>query len=170
MNTEEIKIINLPPERWQDFKKVRIQALKNDPQAFGESVEDALKKSDELYRQRAKSGYDGIETWLVFAEAEKNTLVGMMGAYKKTETQANIFGVYVAPEFRGKGISKKLFLNLIDRIKTNDKITTLELMVNKKQTTALKLYESYGFKITGEESIKLGDGNIHQEFIMQKSI
>lgn len=30
-----IEITKLPPERWKDYKKLRLEALKNDARAFG---------------------------------------------------------------------------------------------------------------------------------------
>jgi len=39
---DNIKIIKLTPERWEEYKNLRLEALKNSPTAFASSYEDNI--------------------------------------------------------------------------------------------------------------------------------
>lgn len=162
----KIQIIRLPPGRWNEYKALRLRALKDDPQAFGSSYAKEVAYSDEKWQERTNDG-------VLFA-SNSNNLIGMMGIWQSQEDKesktANIFGVYVIPEFRGKGISKMLMQSLLDELKSNTSISKLKLTVNKNQLSAVKLYEAFGFKITGQEKAQLGDGNYYDEYLMEKNI
>jgi hypothetical protein len=41
MDADNITIGRLPPEKWQEYKALRLRALYDDPQAFSESFEKA---------------------------------------------------------------------------------------------------------------------------------
>ncbi len=161
-----IQIIKLPPERWNEYKTLRLRALKDDPQAFGSSYAKEVAYSDEKWREKTNDN--------VFFACNGNDLVGMMGIWQseddKNNKVANVFGVYVIPEFRGKGISKMLMQSLVEELKTSPNISKLKLTVNKDQVSAVKLYEAFGFKTMKEEKALLGDGNYYDEYLMEKDL
>jgi len=39
-----IEIKKLPPEKWQEYQKLRLDALLNDPIAFGSSYEEEISR------------------------------------------------------------------------------------------------------------------------------
>ena len=107
MGTDKIQIGRLPPEKWQEYKALRLRALHDDPQAFSEPFEKAVAYPNERWQQRTTEGYAGKVSLLVFA-SEGEQLVGMMGAFfpQHDPSVALIVGVYVVPEARGKGNRK----------------------------------------------------------------
>jgi len=62
------------------------------------------------------------------------------------EFVGNINDVYVLPEFRGKGIGKKLIAKSLNRLKVEG-VKAVRLTVLTKNEIAVKLYEKFGFKI-----------------------
>jgi ribosomal-protein-alanine N-acetyltransferase len=81
-----------------------------------------------------------------------------------------IVAVYTLPEFRGKNLSKELIERIINEAKKNG-ATTVSLMVNLMQESAVKLYEKMGFKtIKIEKDQKMGDGKVYDEYYMEKSL
>lgn len=100
-------------------------------------------------------------------------LVGMMVGYvsdrDNDKTTADIISVYVAPEVRGRGISKKLLENLLKELK-DDGITKTRLAVNKDQLPAFHLYQSFGFIVIGQEESIMADGLKHTELLMSKQL
>jgi len=54
--------------------------------------------------------------------------------------------VYVSPEFRGKGIGKKLVVESLNRLKVEG-VKAVRLTVLIENKPAVKLYEKFGFKI-----------------------
>ncbi len=168
MDTDNITIGKLPPEKWQEYKALRLRALRDDPHAFSEPFEKAVAYPDERWKQRAAEAYEGKESLIVFARAGEQ-LVGMVGAFFPPNeiSVAYIFGVYVVPEARGKGVAKQLLASLLHELKANPKIVTVKLSVNKEQLAAVKLYESFGFTVVGEENVQLGDGNYYDAHVME---
>ena len=76
----DIQIITrLPVERWRKYRELRLRALKTDPQAFGQSWEEAVKHPEERWRERLIDAAQG-KSWLVFAERD-GELIGMSGAF-----------------------------------------------------------------------------------------
>ncbi|MEM2102130.1 MAG: GNAT family N-acetyltransferase [Candidatus Bathyarchaeia archaeon] len=63
-----------------------------------------------------------------------------------SEFIGTINDVYVLPEFRGKGIGKKLVVRCLNRLKTEG-VKAVRLMVLTENEVAVKLYEKLGFKI-----------------------
>jgi ribosomal protein S18 acetylase RimI-like enzyme len=59
---------------------------------------------------------------------------------------------------------------VLDKIRRDSSIQAVQLTVNKEQIPAVKLYEKFGFQITGEESQKMGDGNEHTEYLMELAL
>lgn len=169
--SESVHIISLPKSRWMEYKNIRLEALREDPQAFGTSVSDAEQRPDFYWIDRIEDARKEQTDSMLFAEHE-GTIIGMLGAYfhKTPETQhsAHIWGVYVNSKFRGKGIGKRLMQAMIDKLTSLPDIQTVRLLVNKEQLPAVSLYKHLGFTIVGTEEFALGDGKLHQEYNMEK--
>lgn len=163
---ENIEIVTLQPQQWQKYKDLRLRALKEEPQAFSSTYEDSVKYPDSFWQGRLKQAYVGNSQWLLFAKQEDN-LVGMAGAYVADEKDAaNVVGVYVAKDVRGQGVSKKIIINLITRIKQNKSIKKLFVSVNPDQVAAFNLYKSLGFNIIRKDKMIFGDGKQHDSYEM----
>ncbi len=65
--------------------------------------------------------------------------------YKKPEQFAYLGFMYVLPEYRKKGINRKIIECLIDRVKKKN-ITEIQLDVYAKNKNALNAYKKFGFK------------------------
>lgn len=156
-----IEIVSLLPEDWQQYRDLRLRALKEEPQAFGSTYEDNSKHPDEYWQQRLEDTINKSTQWLVFARLN-GVLVGMVGAFTEKEPDnARVIAVYVTPDTRGKGISKMLMKELLARIKTNDNIKKITVDVNPEQEAALNLYKNSGFQIIKKYRMVLGDGKEH---------
>ncbi len=165
------EIITLTSESWYDFKNLRLNALKTDPQAFLSTFEKQSNYPDEKWRERLEIANEGIRSWILFAE-ENSQLVGMVGGYRSDDNlkdnSAEIWGVYVKPDKRGKGIAKALLKNIINTLSENPDISLIKLEVNIDQEVAKKLYEDLNFVITGTSNIILGDGKEHKVAAMER--
>ncbi len=168
----DIQILEPNAVSWEAYKKLRLKALKEEPQAFATQFKTEINTPDEEWEKRLKQYRDGKSDWMFFA-SNGLELVGMLGAYQtdkdKRQSSANIIAMFVSTEARGKGVSKLLMIRLLDRL-TKSFVTKVKLQVNKDQVAALKLYQSFGFKITGKENIILGDGKSHTEYDLEKEL
>lgn len=163
-----IIIKNLPKDRWQDYKKLRLQSLKNDPIAYGAKYEEEadLRRSfwtKDLIGKSDKKPY--------FVEIG-GKLVGMAGAkYAKHDNFshiAKIGAVYINKNYRRKGLGKMLLQEMVKDILQNKNIKKIKLTVNKTQKPAIVLYNSLGFKIVGtmRKEFKIS-GKYHDAYLME---
>ena len=154
--------------RWAEYKDLRLESLRTDPQASGSSYENTLLHPDVVWQGRLEAVIGSDKNWLLFAE-EESTLIGMIGASREDAT-ANVCSVHVAKPARGRGISKLLLAHVIDRITKSGPVESVQLTVNKDQTPALTLYRIFGFEIVSSEEALLGDGLMHTEYVLQKRL
>lgn len=77
--------------------------------------------------------------------------------------------IYLLADFRGKGISSRVFDFLEDYCK-NNKLKSIWLTVNKNNDRAVAVYKKRGFRITREQVTDIGDGFVMDDFIFEKTI
>ncbi|MEP7219612.1 MAG: GNAT family N-acetyltransferase, partial [Bacteroidota bacterium] len=101
---------------------------------------------------------------------DNGELIGLMGAHFPQETPdtAVIVMVFVRREKRGLGIGEMLLESLLQRLRGRPEIERAALTVNMAQTAAVALYTRFGFRTMGIEAGIMGDGNIHDEYVMEK--
>ena len=164
---ESISVVVLGPQDWRDLRAIRLEALRSEPAAYSSSYEETLARSDEHWQQRLASDHSVH----LLARAQSRP-IGMVGGYlgsdEGDESVAVVFGMYVAREYRGRGIGRLLLSSLIDRLSAFPQITTIRLGVTETQDPARALYESVGFQVIGktEEGIVV-DGRQVDELIME---
>jgi ribosomal protein S18 acetylase RimI-like enzyme len=165
-----MEIILLPPEQWQPYKEIRLEALKMEPQAFGSSYTTMLQQPDTFWQGRLAEAALRNGNWLLFAR-ENDRIIGMIGAFANLEQNTvSVISVYVTPQARGKGVSKALMRAILEEISQLKRFQSVSLTVNKIQAPALHLYQHFGFKITREEDALMGDGNTYTEYHMEKQL
>jgi ribosomal protein S18 acetylase RimI-like enzyme len=164
---ESISVVVLGPQDWRDLRAIRLEALRSEPAAYSSSYEETLARSDEHWQQRLASDHSVH----LLARAQSRP-IGMVGGYlgsdEGDESVAVVFGMYVAREYRGRGIGRLLLSSLIDRLSAFPQISTIRLGVTETQDPARALYESMGFQVIGktEEGIVV-DGRQVDELIME---
>ncbi len=173
-NQEEgFNIIKLKLLQWQDYKNIRLVALKSDPQAFLSSYEREAGWLDEKWMSRLQETFEP-GSWLLFAKTSSGELIGMIGGYRDSNDlvshTAQIWGVYVKQEHRGNGVAKALMKAILEEFNLVDDIDTAVLEVNTDQKSAKKLYEAFGFGVSKTYRQKLGDGLEHEISEMRKSL
>lgn len=172
---ENIKIIdNLSPDRWEEYKNLRLESLEDSPVAFGVSVDEDKTRTDAVWVEKLEKSIRGNTRFSVFAE-DQGKLVGLICAYVdplvKIKHTAHIASVYVNKAYRGSGVATKIMEGMINRIKSNKNINRLELMVVTTQEPAISLYKKFGFEIVGTVHKNLSlDGVYYDEHIMEKFI
>jgi ribosomal protein S18 acetylase RimI-like enzyme len=148
-----IEIRRLPTDRWKDFRKLRLRALKSDPSAYGSSYEEEVTLKEDEWKRRIKS-----TLFAMSGDEPIGMIVCWFNEGLKTRHTAEIYGFYVSPEHRGKGTGTKLFERAIALIRRNRGIIKVSLAVNPEQRIALRIYRKEGFVVTGrtEKELKVG--------------
>ena len=169
VDQDKIEIVTLPVSSWQEYKELRLRALKTDPQAFASSYQKEVAYPDTKWQERLQGAMDG-KSWIFFARLN-GKIAGMTGAYRDENDIKNhqvwIWGVYVNSEARRKGLAKSLMAKMLEELKKREDIDTVKVGVNLDQEPAKKLYEKFGFKPVETELLVLGDGLEHEESIME---
>jgi ribosomal protein S18 acetylase RimI-like enzyme len=175
MQSLPVEIIKLPPEDWRVYRQLRLEALRESPQAFGSTYQDQITRPDQFWISRLEEAQKGQESWLLFARTG-GKLVGMIGAYRKEASdgenpaqEVEIIAVYVTLSERGRGLSRLLMSAILGVLRENG-IQKAYLGVNENQIPAVRLYQSFGFRKIGTETRLLGDGAYHDEMFMVKDL
>lgn len=84
-----------------------------------------------------------------------NTLIGAAGLVRdekpKRQHIATIWGVYVTAAARQQGVGRRLVETAITTAGSWVGVESVQLTVSERATTALRLYESLGFRVWGHE-------------------
>lgn len=172
MDTRSVKLVALPPERWQEAKALRLEALQNEPAAFASSYADELAFPDEVWRKRLDTAYRREYNLTCYAERD-GALVGMAGAHwqnrEKLRHLASVYSMYVQPEQRRRGIARQLMRRLLGDLSALPQIEKVSLTVNAEFLPAISLYESLGFERAGRARRELkAAGRYYDLLYMEK--
>lgn len=154
-----------------EFFRLRLEALREDPEAFGSSVEDHQSLSLGQIQERLGSG-EGDS--FVVGAFDQGRLIGTVGLHReqgqKLRHKARIWGVYVTRAARKTGAGRKMLQAVLDRASSMQGLEQVLLTVATTQTAAVTLYRSLGFETFGREPQALHvDGRfIDEEYMVLK--
>jgi RimJ/RimL family protein N-acetyltransferase len=149
------------------FREIRLEALRSCPEAFGSSFEEELRLTPADFALRvAPEPPDGV--FGAFAD-DNAELVGIAGfrVHKnaKGRHKSMLWGVYVRPPARGRGIATALLRRVIEHASNTSGVELLQLTVTVGNAAARALYDRAGFVPYGIErrALKLGPGDYRDE-------
>ena len=150
-----------------DFQALRLAALAAHPTAFASSVEDERDTPLATIAERLALRPGA----LILGAFDDTRLVGCVGLTRETlrklAHKAHIWGMYVAPSARERGLGRRLLEEAITQAAAMSGVRQLTLGVNAENTAAIALYEALGFTRCGLESgFLLVDGVLHDEIHM----
>jgi len=141
-----MKLQTLTADDVGTFQDVRLRALREHPEAFGQSFEvekDVSVESVATHLQR--SSLDAYQ----LGAFKGDELVGILGFFRrqgpKLQHKAMIGGMYVEPRSRGKGVGRALLLESLRRAKALSGLEEVVLAVTVGNERARQLYTSVGF-------------------------
>jgi ribosomal protein S18 acetylase RimI-like enzyme len=140
--------------------RLRLEALESEPGAFGETAEEHLRTTVELFAARLREGWPDNFVVGAFRDA---SLIGMVGFLRssgvKVRHKGRVWGVYLKPEGRGKGVGNQMLDALLRTARGLDGLTTVILTVGEENRVAVDLYRQVGFREYGREpgALRVGD-------------
>jgi len=141
-----MEIRRIQPADAMAVKRLRVQALTQEPLAFAMSVTQATDWTDTQWEQMASRNSDGVPT-IVLAQVGTE-LVGMVGCHLDASPKmahcGMVWGMYVAPAQRNHGIARQLLQAVINHGRAHQ-LQMLKLSVTTSQTSALRGYLRAGF-------------------------
>jgi ribosomal protein S18 acetylase RimI-like enzyme len=149
------------------FRALRLRAMQEEPSAFCEAYEDAVTWPLARFENHFDNG------WIAGAFLS-GALVGATGLYrhlgKKVQHKGTVWGVYVAPAARGKGVARRLLETVISEARQYG-LEILHLSTDTQNPVSFALYKSLGFEPWGVEKhiLKLPDRYV-DDVVMMKAL
>lgn len=162
-----LKIRRLIPSDASVFQALRLAGLQESPLAFGSSYEEEkdlpLSTVEDRLAARPDRGVFGA-----FINDELSGIVALGRENKhKLAHKALIWGLYVTPQARARGLARALLQEAIALAQATKDIQQINLSVNAGNGAAIALYQSLNFKSFGHEpNALLVDGEFHDEVHM----
>ncbi len=150
-----IEVRRLVSDDAEDYRAIRLAALRGDPDAFGSVYAVEAERPLAEFAQR-------IDDCVVLGAYAGGRIVGVVGFKQETGPKDShkgfVFGLYVHPDWRRHGVGMKLMKALIASAKGGVEQLTLAVVQDNSHATAL--YRTLGFEIYGVEprALKTADG------------
>ncbi len=151
------------------FWQFRLDALLQEPSAFGESAEEHRATPLEAVTKRLSTATG--ENYVLGAFADSK-LLGTVGFGRHTRVKqrhkGRIWGVFVHREHRGQGVAHRLIADVLQRSTLLPGLEQIILTVGDGQAAARRLYTSLGFTSFGHErgALKVGDTYVDEEYMV----
>jgi GNAT superfamily N-acetyltransferase len=130
------------PDEWRKLRELRLEGLRDSPNAFGATFDESLSFGDEYWRAMAQD-----QNYFVAVVDER--FVGLLsGAPHREEAGHWLFGMYVTPEWRGSGVAASL-VRAVRLWARELGATSVKLHVTNSETRARAFYVKMGFRDTG---------------------
>jgi ribosomal protein S18 acetylase RimI-like enzyme len=160
-------IRRLTPADAEIFQAFRLAALQDAPMAFGSSFQEEKDFPASVIEGRLALRSDRGP----FGAFQGEELVGFVALgrenLKNLAHKAFVWGMYVKPEHRGRGIAKALLNEALSLARSVSEVRQVNLSVIASNASAIRLYESLGFKAFGCEPGALRiNGELHDELHM----
>ncbi len=142
-------VVKIEEEHLPDLWRLRLRALREHPEAFGEPYEEAvaIPEADAIARFRNTS--IAGDNAIFGAFCGDGGLVGMTGIVRewrvKNRHRMTIWGVYVAPEARGQGLGERMLEATIAHARSRPGVLQIHLTVARTNVVASRSYERAGF-------------------------
>jgi len=144
------------------FRLVRLEGLERHPSAFGASFKEESGRPLSFFVDRLEANH-------VLGAEKGERLVGVAAFQfhdsEKVRHRGTLWGMYVREEARGTGVARRLVDGILAHAR--QRVEEIALHVWAENATAIALYKSAGFVVTGKDtgSLKV-DGVYYDELAM----
>lgn len=147
--TAKIAVRNLQADEWLLWKRLRLEALTDTPDAFGETLDRASLRSDADWKDFAVSAT--MPDRRAFLAERDGFPVGMARLHLSGEGHryAHLYAMWVKPAGRGSGVGRALVETAVAWA-ISAGATAVALHVTEGNMPALRLYSACGFVDSGE--------------------
>ncbi len=152
----------------ESYRHIRLESLRTDPEAFGSTYEREAAFTLETVRERL---VPTDHKFTMGAHTENGMLVGIVTFVRetsaKTAHKGNVYGMFVSPDWRGKGAGHALMAAMLQMASEQGGLEQVNLTVVTDNAPARKLYEALGFVTYGcERNALKHNGRYYDEDLM----
>jgi GNAT superfamily N-acetyltransferase len=142
MADQEVVVIQVTEDSWQELRDVRLAALAEAPAAFGSSLRREQDFDEDRWRAWTRSA-------ALFIALAGGSPVGMAaGVSGNSSEERKLVAMWVDPAWRGRNAASKLLSSVVDWAGSEGS-KRLRLWVAEGNESARRLYEGRGFEVTG---------------------
>jgi ribosomal protein S18 acetylase RimI-like enzyme len=173
---EEESMIEIRPIRADEadvlaYRDLRLQALRDHPEAFGSAYEENVEQPLAWFRERVHQNTKSPDQLILIAEVlgQFKGMVGLMRQTgRKVRHKAIIWGLYVDPQLRGKKLGRDLMKAAIEHANTLDGLEQIQLNVVTENQQAYQLYTRLRFEPYGleKQALKVGERYYNEAYLV----
>lgn len=146
-----MRVRPLTADDLEAYRRLRAESLRTAPLAFAASPDDDAATEPEALRRSLANA----PSWMIFGAFEdERQLLGAIGFLRETREKArhraHLWGMYVTPSARGRGIGAMLLAAAVQHARAAG-VEWLHLGVTTAAPEAQRLYERAGFVQWGTE-------------------
>jgi ribosomal protein S18 acetylase RimI-like enzyme len=130
---------------WRALRALRLRSLETDPLAFGSTLAHEAAFDDTEWRKRALDSSESSTFAQWVAEEASGQIVGCV-VIAEFDGKVGVYAMWVEPRVRGRGIGARLLDAGLRWAGMAFPGRDIQLDVNPRQTAAIQLYESRGFR------------------------
>ncbi len=168
VNLHMIKIRKFEEEDWEIFKKIRLKALQSDPGVFGSNYQQEAGMPDDYWHDLIK---DQNARFGVFNDGE---IIGMTGIaiYRDDPTgkTAILWGSWLKPDFRGKGISDQMYKARIAWAENHPVCERIIVSHRASNLASKHANQKHGFIFTHRKIREWPDGTTEDELFYELKV
>jgi GNAT superfamily N-acetyltransferase len=129
---------------WEDLRAIRLEALKDTPEAYGSTYEESVRWSNAQWKSAASNRL------YYFAERDGQVVGMVSGGFNDAHPGTRwLYGMYVTPSERGTGTAERLVQSIGEWARSHG-VGEIYLHVGSSVPRARAFYERIGFRPTGE--------------------
>lgn len=156
-------IRKLTEDDWREFSQIRLKALLTDPKVFGSNYEREKDTPEADWRETLRS-----EETAVFLICDDETPIGItcisIDRDDPTKKIALLWGSWLVPEFRGKGLSELMYRARIDWAEQQSTVEKITVSHRASNLSSKFANQKHGFKLTHTKEKVWTDDKIEEEF------
>lgn len=145
---------------WRLWREIRLRALQDSPDAFGSTYAREVRFIEADWRCRLEDP-DAVSVLAL----DGTRPVGMGAGYSDLPGWLHVVAMWVAPSERGRGVGQSLLHAIHSRADARG--LRLHLDVSTANPRARRVYERYGFRVTGEtRPIRTGSSDLVERMVL----
>lgn len=154
---------------WRELRRIRLRALRDDPDAFGSTYETEAPHREPDWRSWF-TGWTRGARQAVFAATDGHGWVGVAlgAAFPGEPGVAHLFAMWVEPSWRRRGVGSAL-TEAVAGWASELGFERVVLGATETNPAAVALYEAWGFVDTGERR-PLRDGSALTTIVMERTL
>jgi len=157
-----ISIRKLTEDDWRRLAEVRLKALRSDPNVFGSNYELESQLTEADWRGRLPA--DDVAIFVLF---DDETPIGMTGVAvwreDLTKRTALLWGSWLEPEFRGRGLSELMYRTRLEWAKAHPTIERIIVSHRASNVASKYANQKHGFVFTRTHEKIWADGKTEAE-------